>query len=246
MPLRIDPSLIPDFPNLSFERALWRAGLSAVAGIDEAGRGCLAGPVTAAVVILPNSDRIQRILAGTRDSKQLNSNQRESLQVIVESSARAWGVGWATQVEIDRVGILPATRLAIWRAIDQLSQPAEHLLVDYLELPDISLPQTRLVKGDRRSLSIAAASILAKTHRDAWMIEQNRHYPGYGFAKNKGYGTAQHREAILKLGPCPLHRRSFAPLKELPQTPGDPLGKNRTLNDAAPGAESLSVNPGDQ
>lgn len=245
MPLRIDPSLIPDFPNLSFEQALWKAGLSAVAGIDEAGRGCLAGPVTAAVVILPNSDRIQKTLTGTRDSKQLNSNQRESLRVKVESSARAWGVGWATQVEIDRVGILPATRLAIWRAIDQLSQPAEHLLVDYLELTDISLPQTRLVKGDRRSLSIAAASILAKTHRDAWMIEQNRHYPGYSFAKNKGYGTAQHREALLKLGPCPLHRRSFAPLKDLSQTPGNPLGKNHPGNEATPGADSPLVHPGD-
>ncbi len=245
MPLRIDPSLIPESPDLSFERALWKVGLRAVGGIDEAGRGCLAGPVTAAIVILPNTDKIQRILTGTRDSKQLNSNQRESLRVKVESSASAWAVGWASQVEIDQVGILPATRMAIWRAIDQLTQPAEHLLVDYLELPDISLPQTRLVKGDRRSLSIAAASILAKTHRDAWMIEQNRHYPGYGFAENKGYGTSQHREALLKLGPCSLHRRSFAPLKDLPQKQGDPLGNNLAQKGFSPEVESPLINPGD-
>jgi len=214
MTRRIDPSLIPEYPDLSFERALWKGGLSAVAGIDEAGRGCLAGPVTAAVVILPHGDGVERTLAGTRDSKQLSPNQREILRVKVESSARDWGVGWASQIEIDQLGILPATRLAIWRALDQLSLPAEHLLVDYLVLPDIPLPQCRLIKGDARSLSIAAASILAKTHRDAWMIECDHHYPGYGFAENKGYGTAQHREALLKLGPCSLHRRSFAPLRE--------------------------------
>ncbi len=215
MPRQIDPSLIPDYPDLSFERALWNAGLSAVGGIDEAGRGCLAGPVTAAVVILPNLDRIEDILKGTRDSKQLNPNQRESLRLKVEASARDWSIGWSSQFEIDQLGIVPATRLAMWRAVDQLSLAAEHLLVDYLALPDIPLPQTRLVKGDARSLTIASASILAKTHRDAWMVEKDQYYPGYDFAHNKGYGTAQHREAILSLGPCPLHRRSFAPLRDL-------------------------------
>jgi ribonuclease HII len=215
MPRQIDPSLIPESPDLSFERALWKAGLSAVGGIDEAGRGCLAGPVTAAVVILPRNDDIEKILEGTQDSKQLSPDQRESLRIIVESSASAWSIGWSSQDEIDQLGILPSTRLAMWRAVDGLSLPADHLLVDYLELPDISLPQTRLVKGDARSLSIAAASILAKTHRDAWMIENDQRYPGYGFARNKGYGTVQHREAILHLGPCPLHRKSFAPLRNL-------------------------------
>ncbi|MFL7814360.1 MAG: ribonuclease HII [Anaerolineales bacterium] len=215
MPRQIDPSLIPEFPDLSFERALWRAGLSAIGGIDEAGRGCLAGPVTAAVVILPRRDGIEKVLEGTQDSKQLSPHQREALRIIVEDSASAWSIGWSSHSEIDQLGILPATRLAMWRAVDGLSLPAEYLLVDYLELPDIPLPQTRLVKGDARSLSIAAASILAKTHRDDWMIENGQRYPGYGFGQNKGYGTAQHRQAILKLGPCPLHRRSFAPVRDL-------------------------------
>ena len=215
MPRQVDPSLIPEYPDLHFERALWNAGLSSVGGIDEAGRGCLAGPVTAAVVILPNLDEIEDILQGTRDSKQLQANQRESLRLTIEASASDWSVGWSSQGEIDQLGIVPATRLAMWRAVNQLSLAAEHLLVDYLALPDIPLPQTRLVKGDARSLTIAAASILAKTHRDAWMVENNQIFPGYGFSDNKGYGTAQHREAILRLGPCPLHRRSFAPLRDL-------------------------------
>lgn len=215
MPRRIDPSLIPEFPDLSFERALWKAGLRAVGGVDEAGRGCLAGPVTAAVVILPQTPGIAKALEGTQDSKQLSPNQRELLRVKVESAASDWRVGWSSQTEIDQLGILPATRLAIWRALDGLSQPPDHLLVDYIELPDLPLPQTRLVKGDARSLSIAAASILAKTLRDAWMIDSEQRYPGYGFAENKGYGTAQHREAIRRLGPCPLHRRSFAPLRNM-------------------------------
>jgi ribonuclease HII len=220
MPRRIDPSLIPESPDLKFERSLWKAGLSAVAGTDEAGRGCLAGPVTAAAVILPRREGIEVDLAGTRDSKQLRPSQREALRGKVERYAQAWGVGWASQTEIDQLGILPATRLAIWRALDQLPLPVEHLLVDYLVLPDIPLPQTRLVKGDARSLSIAAASILAKTHRDAWMSEQDHHFPGYGFKENKGYGTAQHREALSRLGPCPLHRRSFAPLRDQIELPG--------------------------
>lgn len=213
MPGRIDPSLIPTVPHLDFERSLWKAGLSAVAGIDEAGRGCLAGPVTAAAVILPCQDAIQGILAGTRDSKQLSPQQREAMRVLIEKHARAWAVGWASQTEIDLCGILPATQLAAWRAVDALTVAPDHLLIDYLVLPEIPLPQTRLVKGDARSLSIAAASILAKTHRDAWMADSARAYPGYGFQDNKGYGTSDHREALLRLGPCPLHRLSFAPLR---------------------------------
>lgn len=213
MTRRIDPGLIPPAPDLQFERALWKAGLPAVAGIDEAGRGCLAGPVAAAAVILPADEGIAATLAGVRDSKQLSPADRETARMIIENTSLAWAVGWADNLEIDRLGIVPATRLAVWRALEKLDPLPDHLIVDYLVLPDIPLPQTRLVKGDARSLSIAAASILAKTHRDAWMSANDRTYPGYGFEKHKGYGTARHREAIQSLGACPLHRMSFAPLR---------------------------------
>lgn len=215
MTRKIDPGLIPPKPDLKFEKALWHAGLSAVAGIDEAGRGCLAGPVTASAVILPPREEIPGILEGVRDSKQLKPGEREQLRKKIERASLAWAVGWAENKEIDQLGIAAATRLAIWRALDQLTPSPDHLLVDYLVLPDIPLPQTRLTKGDARSLSIAAASILAKTHRDSWMIEQARAYPEYGFEQNKGYGTAKHRDAIRSRGACPLHRMSFTPLREI-------------------------------
>lgn len=214
MTRKIDPGLIPPSPNLQFERALWKAHLTAVAGIDEAGRGCLAGPVAAAAVILPDKEEIINIMTGIRDSKQLSAEEREKARIIVERSSLAWAVGFADNKEIDQYGIVPATRMAVWRALDKLPSPPEHLLVDYLVLPDIPLPQTRLVKGDARSLSIAAASILAKTHRDALMVASASVYPGYGFEKNKGYGTVYHRDAIRSLGACPLHRTSFAPLRD--------------------------------
>ncbi|HDD54949.1 MAG TPA: ribonuclease HII [Chloroflexi bacterium] len=213
MTRKIDPGLIPPSPNLQFERALWKANLTAIAGIDEAGRGCLAGPVAAAAVILPDDEKIIKTMTGIRDSKQLTAEEREKGRTIIEKSSLAWAVGFADNQEIDRLGIVPATRLAAWRALDQLDPLPEHLLVDYLVLPDIPLPQTRLVKGDARSLSIAAASILAKTHRDAVMVASASIYSGYGFEKNKGYGTIFHRNAIRSLGACPLHRMSFAPLR---------------------------------
>ena len=213
MTLRIDPRLIPPSPHLRFERALWNAGIPAVAGIDEAGRGCLAGPVTAAAVILPQDDGVAESLREVRDSKQLSPVKREETRMIIEEISLAWALGWAGNEEIDQIGIVPATRLAVWRALEKLPVQAEHLLVDYLVLPDIPLPQTRLIKGDARSLSIAAASILAKTHRDVWMIQNAGDFPTYGFEKNKGYGTAAHRDAIQALGPCKLHRMSFAPMR---------------------------------
>jgi len=213
MTRRIDPGLIPPSPNLHFESALWKVGLLAIAGIDEAGRGCLAGPVTTAAVILPDHEEVAFSLTGIRDSKQLNAEDRGNARKRIERISLAWAVGWADNGEIDQFGIVPATRLAIRRALDKLSLAPDHLLVDYLVLPDIPIPQTRLVKGDARSLSIAAASILAKTHRDTWMIKSANNYPGYGFDKNKGYGTAAHQDAIHSQGPCPLHRMSFAPLR---------------------------------
>jgi ribonuclease HII len=204
-----DISLLPPEPDLSFELPLWRAGLSAVAGVDEAGRGALAGPVAAAAVILPYDIKIVQKLKGVRDSKQLTAEQRQAAREKILNYAIAWGVGFATSMEIDQIGILPATRLAAGRALDSLSRLPDHLLIDYILLPEVSLPQTALVKGDCRSLSIAAASILAKTSRDAVLRNLEITYPGYGFADHKGYGTRAHREAIRRLGVCPVHRLSF-------------------------------------
>ena len=206
---RIDPGLIPLEPDLSFELALWAAGQGSVAGIDEAGRGALAGPVAAGAVILPPGAEILVQLKGVRDSKQMTPLEREASLELILRYATAWGVGFASHEEIDQQGIVPATRLAASRAIENLGLLPEHLLLDYLFLPDISLPQTALIKGDCRSLSIAAASVLAKTSRDAFLRELDGKYPGYGFAVHKGYGTRGHRQALQRLGPSPEHRLSF-------------------------------------
>ena len=211
---RIDPALIPDKPDLNYENALWNAGAAVVAGIDEAGRGCLAGPVYAAAVILPNSTSTADQYQDVQDSKIITPELRNTLRELIEEKSQSWGVGKATNTEIDQYGILPATRLAVSRALEKLMNSPDHLLVDYITLPDNPLPQTRLAKGDARSLSIAAASILAKTHRDEFMTRVAKTYPEYGFDRNKGYGTAFHREVIERLGPCSLHRMSFAPFRQ--------------------------------
>jgi len=213
MTSRIDPQLIPANPNLEWERALWEAGILRIAGIDEAGRGALAGPVAAAVAILPPGRSIARELSGVRDSKQMTPPQRESWSKRIQEIALAFGVGFASSEEIDFLRIVPATQLAAQRSLAALTIKTEHLLLDYIFLPDIPLPQTSLIKGDMRSLSIAAASVLAKTSRDALMIELDEQYPGYGLAKHKGYGTAAHRQAIEQLGPSAIHRMSFAPMR---------------------------------
>jgi ribonuclease HII len=205
-----DRSLIPAEPDLSFEIPLWKAGLTRVAGIDEAGRGALAGPVAAAAVMLPPEKELVGWLKGVRDSKQLSAIQRETARGAILQYAVCWGVGFASAQEIDQIGILPATRLAACRAVEKLAQLPMHILLDYLHLPEVGIPQTALIKGDCRSLSIAAASILAKTARDAQMCELDRLYPGYGFSAHKGYGTLQHRGALRQLGPCPQHRLSFS------------------------------------
>jgi ribonuclease HII len=205
-----DLSLLPPEPDLSFEQALWEAGLPIVAGIDEAGRGALAGPVAAAAVVLPPEVGIIECLKGVRDSKQMTPIQRETAREKILKYAVTWRVGFASSEEIDHIGILPATRLAACRALEALTPPPTHLLLDYLFLPEVSLPQTALIKGDCRSLSIAAASILAKTSRDALLRELELIYPGYGFASHKGYGTRAHREAIQRLGVSPVHRLSFS------------------------------------
>ncbi len=204
-----DLSLLPPEPDLAFEFELWQAGISAVAGIDEAGRGALAGPVAAAAVILPPDKKIMQRLHGVHDSKQLTPDQREIARRKIIKHAAGWGVGFATSQEIDQIGILPATRLAALRALQALPLSPSHLLLDYLVLPEVPTPQTALVKGDCRSLSIAAASILAKTSRDALLRDLDLTFPGYGFANHKGYGTRSHRDAIRRLGACPAHRLSF-------------------------------------
>jgi ribonuclease HII len=211
-----DPANLPDWPDLSFEQPLWAAGVRCIGGVDEAGRGAWAGPVAAAVVFLPPDPQVEQLLHGVRDSKQMSPEQRAGWAPRIRAAALDWGVGFASSQEIDQEGILPATRLAALRAIGALERAdlLQHLLLDYLVLPAVDLPQTPLIKGDSRSLSIAAASVLAKTARDALLCEMEDRYPGYHFAAHKGYGTPAHQLALRQLGPCAIHRASFAPVRE--------------------------------
>lgn len=197
------------FPDLSFEEKLWADGYKHVAGIDEAGRGALAGPVVAAAVILPIDNGLCQKLYGVRDSKLMSSLARQKWAIIIKEIAMDFGVGFASNHEIDEIGILPATHLAVRRALKCFSLSPDHLLTDYLFLKTVPIPQTPLVKGDMRCLSIAAASILAKTSRDDLMCELDAEYPGYGFMKHKGYGTQYHRSALRENGPSSIHRLSF-------------------------------------
>jgi len=203
-------------PNLSEEYALCTAGHTHVAGIDEAGRGAWAGPVCAAAVVLPldRSDLLD-LLAGVRDSKQLSPARREALLPRILKVAEAVGVGWATPSEVDEMGIAPATRQAMARAVGRLDGQVDALLVDYVRLPEINLPQRALPKADVHCLSVAAASIVAKVTRDRLMVALDEDLPGYGFARHKGYGTRQHREALARLGASPIHRMSWRPMQEL-------------------------------
>lgn len=210
---KFDLSLLPPSPDFAFEQDLWARGTQRVAGIDEAGRGALAGPVCAAAVILPANPHLTHHLDGLNDSKQLTAAQRSHWRKIISDIALASGTGFAGPDEIDRYGIVPATRLAIRRALLEIDPLPDHLLVDHLKLPGIPIPQTSLVKGDARSLSIAAASVLAKTARDLVMMDLDSRYPGYAWHENKGYGTKTHLAAIRELGPCHAHRRSFAPIR---------------------------------
>lgn len=201
-------------PGMAFESQYWQSGMLRVAGIDEAGRGCWAGPVTAGAVILPAAlDGIER-MKGVRDSKQLSATQREALLPVVKQTAICWSVGWASNVEIDAFGIVPATRLAMRRAIASLSPFPQALLIDAVRLPEVELPQQSMNYGDSLCLSIAAASICAKVYRDRWMVQAEKRFPGYGFLQHKGYGTRQHRQALDDFGPCAIHRFSFRPLEE--------------------------------
>ncbi len=192
------------------ESALHRKGLALICGVDEAGRGPLVGPVAAGAVILPEG----LIIEGLNDSKKLSEKKRETLYEIITGEAVCWSVGFASAQEIDEINILQATFLAMRRAVEGLSKIPDYLLVDGNRDPLIGLPTTTLVKGDSKAACISAASIIAKVTRDRLLRELDARYPGYGFAKHKGYGTAAHYEAILRLGLTPEHRRSF--LKKLP------------------------------
>ena len=204
--------LVIDQPasTFHFEQQARACGFRAVAGIDEAGRGPLAGPVVAAAVILP--ERFE--LPGLTDSKLLSEKARERLYPLIRAQALAVGIGVARAEEIDRVNILQATLRSMVRAVGRLAVPPDFLLVDGNVPVPLPLPQQALVKGDSRSLSIAAASVVAKVVRDRIMCGLDRIHPGYGFAGHKGYGSAAHRAALARLGPCPCHRRTFGGVRE--------------------------------
>ena len=191
--------------DYEYERNAAQQGYTAVCGIDEAGRGPLAGPVYAAAVILPDGLEIP----GLNDSKKLTEKKREALFDEICQKAVAYGIGWGSEQEIDEINILQATYLAMRRAVEQLSVPADYALVDGNRMPPLAIPGETVVKGDAKSASIAAASILAKVSRDRVMLLMDPVYPQYQFAKHKGYGTKVHREALLTYGPCPIHRKAF-------------------------------------
>lgn len=201
--------------DLALEAALWEAGFRLIAGADEAGRGAWAGPLVAAAVILP-ADRatLAPLLGAVDDSKKLTAAERERLFDLIHACAVAIGVGSVAAPEIDVLGIAAANRLALRRAVEALAIAPDYLLLDYLTVPELPLPQRGVPHGDALSLSVASASIIAKVTRDRLMIVEDQAHPGYGFARHKGYGTAMHRDALVRLGPCPLHRRSYAPIKE--------------------------------
>jgi len=196
---------------LRVERGLWGAGLNKVAGVDEVGVGPLAGPVVAAAVIMPPGAKLR----GVDDSKRLTPALRETLAAQIEACALGIGIGVVDVADIDRLNIYQAALEAMRRAVTTLPSPPDHVVVDARRIPDVDIPQTSLIHGDARSYSVAAASIIAKVARDRMMRDLDRLYPQYGFRDNMGYGTPFHLAAIDRHGPCPAHRRSFAPVREL-------------------------------
>ena len=201
-------------PDLREEMALYKQGYLLLAGLDEAGRGSWAGPVVAGAVVLPlGNDRLEQALDGVCDSKALKPLERERLYDVIQTEALAVGVGMVPPNQIDELGIVPATKEAMALAIARLPYLPDFLLIDFLGLPELDYPQKSIVHGDALSLSIAAASIVAKVSRDRFMVERDGQYPGYGFASHKGYGTPQHRAALDRLGPSPIHRFSYAPVR---------------------------------
>jgi len=203
-----------DIPTLEVELALHAQGHRFVAGLDEAGRGAWAGPVVAAAVILPlDRPDLEQALHGVRDSKQLSPVARDRLLSEIHQTALSIGVGVSAPIVVDRTGVVPATRRAMRQALIRLSPQPECLILDHVQLKSVPLPQIAFPKADAESLSVAAASIVAKVTRDRLMVLLDERYPGYGFARHKGYGTAAHRAALVDLGPTRIHRMSYAPLR---------------------------------
>lgn len=197
-------------PADEFEQEARRCGYRRIAGIDEAGRGPLAGPVVAAAVVLPVHVR----LVGVDDSKQLSEAERERLYPAILEKALGVGIGVADAGEIDALNILEATRLAMRRAIENVAPSPDYLLTDAVILPEVRIPLRPIIKGDALSLSIAAASIIAKVTRDRLMAAYHERFPQYNFLSHKGYGTAEHLQMLAQFGPCAIHRRTFAPVRE--------------------------------
>jgi ribonuclease HII len=196
-------------PTDFFETSAWACGFRRIAGLDEAGRGPLAGPVVAAVVILPRRWSLEVL----DDSKLLSEDQRETLFSSITAHAVAWGIGTSSEQEIDELNILGATRLAGSRAIKDLGLPPDYLILDALHLPTVFIHQRAVIKGDQLSISIAAASILAKVSRDRIMQTYHERFPDYDFHHHKGYPTPEHLKRLQQFGPCPAHRRSFRPVR---------------------------------
>ncbi len=203
-------------PTFAEEKALYKEGYRLIAGVDEVGRGALVGPVAAAAVVLPREIKAHW-QDKVRESKQLSPAKREYLFAFIQEVAISVGVGIVPHDVVDAQGIVRATRLAMKSAIDQLAPQPQYLLIDYLRLPEVPLPQKGITDGDSLCFSIACASIVAKVARDRLMVELDAVYPGYGFAKHKGYGTKEHIACLSRQGPCPIHRRSFKPVKDLIQ-----------------------------
>lgn len=206
-------------PSFDNEEELRSRGYRFIAGVDEVGRGAIAGPVAAGAVILPSNGDIPWA-AEVRDSKQLSPSRREHLARLIHATAIATNIGMVPSEEVDALGIVAATRLAMVKAIKGLLCRPDFLLIDALQLPDVPLPQRSIIHGDRVSASIACASIVAKVARDHHMISMETFYPGYRLARHKGYGTRDHMLSLWQLGPCPLHRRTFAPVNRIPGLSG--------------------------
>ncbi len=213
---KIPPNILKPTPTLETELALYKQGYYFVAGIDEAGRGAWAGPVVAAAVVLPLANAsLSQTLQGVTDSKKMTACQRERLFDVVQDTALSIGVGIGSHSYIDRQRIIAATRHAMRQAVSCLSKIPHYLLIDALPLPNLDIPQLAFPKADAISLSVAAASIIAKVTRDRLMLMLDEQYPGYGFSRHKGYGTKVHQAALAKLGPCRIHRYSFEPIRKL-------------------------------
>jgi len=205
-----------DPPSLVEENGLSSQGYRLIAGIDEAGRGALAGPVVAAAVVLPQCADFPK-LRSVRDSKEIPAAKRDFLFPLIEEEAIAIGAGIVPPQIIDSIGIVNATRIAMCQAVEQLACSPDFLLIDWLTLPQLPISQKGITRGDKLCLSIACASIIAKVTRDRIMVELDGHYPGYGLSRHKGYGTKQHFSCLRQQGPSPIHRYSFAPLREAVQ-----------------------------